>query len=285
LSNALKSRLERLACPGTLADGTPCRIISLAHVRQLADEAGVSGRTIEITSLERGVIPERYLRNFTSLSADDQIQLLKSSVCIVGLGGLGGLVTDTLARLGIGRLSLVDGDVFEGHNLNRQLLSSYDGIGASKAQAAAKRVTTINPGLEVNAIAAYLAPANAADIINTSHLVVDCLDNIRSRFTLASAARQAVIPMVSAAVAGLAGHITTIFPEDRGLEEIYGPPDRLPADKGEELRLGCLAPGVNLMASLECAEVLKVLLGKDNTLQNKLLMVDLTDYTFDVLQL
>jgi molybdopterin/thiamine biosynthesis adenylyltransferase len=90
--------------------------------------------------------------------------------------------------------------------------------------------------------------------------------------------------MVSAAVAGISGHVTTIFPDDRGLENIYGPEDRLTVVKGAETHLGCLAPGVNLIASLECVEVLKVLLGRDNTLKNRLLVVDLSDYTIETLQ-
>ena len=91
--------------------------------------------------------------------------------------------------------------------------------------------------------------------------------------------------MVSAAVAGLSGHLTTIFPQDKGLETIYGPIDQLKADKGEEVHLGCLAPGVNLIASLECVEALKVLLDRKHALRNRMLVVDLTDYTFETLQL
>ena len=285
MSVSITSRLEQLAVAGEMTDGTPIRTISPAHVRQLADEAGADGWMVEVRSLEQGIVPERYLRNCKSLRPADQVKLLQSRVCIVGLGGLGGLVTETLARVGIGQLTLVDGDVFEAHNLNRQLLSTADRLGRSKAEAAAERVAAINPGIRTKAVAAYLKASNAAEIISDYHLVVDCLDNIRSRFILASAASQAGIPMVSAAVAGLAGHITTVFPEDRGLEAIYGPRNQLKDNQGEEIRLGCLAPGVNLMASLECSETLNVLLNKKNTLRNRMLLIDLTDYTFETLQL
>ena len=122
-------------------------------------------------------------------------------------------------------------------------------------------------------------------LVGSCDLVVDCLDNIQSRFTLKAAAERAGVPMVSAAVAGITGHVTTIFPGDNGLETIYGPVDQLNMTKGAETQLGCLAPGVNLIASIECAEVLKVLLKKDNTLKDKLLVVDLADYTFETLQL
>lgn len=254
-------------------------------VNRLADETGITGRVLEIEALRQHILPDRYLRNMRTLAESDQIRLLESAVCIIGLGGLGGLVTETLARMGVGRFYLVDDDVFEAHNLNRQLFSGIDQIGRSKVQAAVAGVKRVNPGLEVLAFEASLTPDNADPIVGSCHLAVDCLDNIPSRFILEAAAKRAGIPLVSAAVAGLCGHITTIFPEDQGLSAIYGPADRFNRIKGAERELGCLAPGVNLIASLACAEVFKVLLGRKKPLQNALLVVDLADYTFETLQL
>ena len=285
MQGELSHHLDRLARPASLADGSSCRTIDTAEVGHLAEEAGLSGRLVEIAALRQLIIPDRYLRNMKTLNEADQIRLLESTACIVGMGGLGGLVTETLARMGVGRFRLIDGDVFEDHNLNRQLFSGVDRIGMPKVEAAVARVKTINPGLEVVATAAYLTPENADALVSSSTFVVDCLDNIPSRFTLAAAAKRAGIPMISAAIAGIAGHVTTIFPEDKGLETIYGPEDQVNAATGAETRLGCLAPGVNLMASLECAEVLNVILKKNKSLQNKLLGVDLADYTFETLLL
>lgn len=280
----LQQRLDDLALGTSLSDGTPCRTIAASQVIQVADESGLTGRMVEMAALRQQILPDRYLRNMKSLSTADQIRLLASTVCVVGLGGLGGLVTETLARMGIGRFLLVDGDRFEAHNLNRQLFSVTGSIGMPKAEAALARVKTINPGLDVTATVAYLTPDNADDLVASSDLVVDCLDNIKSRFTLESAAKRAGVPMVSAAIAGISGHVTTIFPDDPGLENIYGPEKQLQITKGAELQLGCLAPGVNLIASLECAEVLKILLQREKTLKNGLLAVDLADYTFDFLK-
>jgi molybdopterin/thiamine biosynthesis adenylyltransferase len=282
---SLLHRLDGLAVNASLADGTPCRTIGSAELIRLADHAGVSGRLLEIAALKQDILPDRYLRNAQTLSVANQIQLLESTVGIVGLGGLGGLVTETLARMGVGRLTLVDGDVFEAHNLNRQLLSSIDRIGMLKAQAAANHVKAINPGIEVAASDVFLERESADALVHPCDLVMDCLDNIPSRFILEAAARRADIPMVSTAVAGISGHVTTIFPDDIGLENIYGPEEQLSGTKGAEMRLGCLAPGVNLMASLACAEALQILLKKGNTLKNTLLVVDLADYTFERLQL
>jgi molybdopterin-synthase adenylyltransferase len=131
----------------------------------------------------------------------------------------------------------------------------------------------------------FLEPDNAKDLIASSGLVVDCLDNIPSRFALETAAKYAGMPMVSAAIAGLSGHLTTIFPNDKGLVNIYGPEDQVTATGGVELELGCLAPGVNLVASLACTETVKVLLKRNHILSGRLLVVDLSDYTFETLKL
>ena len=281
----LKHHIHAVADQTSLADGTPCQTIGIGDVDRIAKKMGINGRLVEMAALQETILPDRYLRNMKTLSIADQLRLLDATVCIIGLGGLGGLVTETLARMGIGRFHLVDGDIFEAHNLNRQLLSCTDNLGMSKAEAAAMRIKNINPGIEVIATATYLTPENAESLVGQGHLVVDCLDNIQSRFILQMAAKRAGIPMVSAAIAGMSGHVTTIYPEDKGLEHIYGPPDQLKITKGAETYLGCLAAAVNLMASLECAEAMKVLLDKNNTLKNSILMVDLTDYTFETLQL
>lgn len=285
MHKTLGSLLDRSWHETTLPDGSLCRTIGTATIQRLAGEQGRSGREVEIAALRQNIVPDRYLRNLNTLTHFDLIKLLESTVCIIGLGGLGGLVTETLARMGIGKLHLVDNDRFEAHNLNRQLFCDTTNVGRSKAETARKRLKEINPGLEVRTTQTTLDRDTADLLIRSCDLVVDCLDNIPSRFALAAAAKHAGIPMVSAAIAGLSGHITTIFPKDKGLEAIFGPEEALPITKGVETKLGCLAPGVNLVASLESAEVLKVLLKSADTLSNRLLVVDLTDYTFEILQL
>jgi molybdopterin/thiamine biosynthesis adenylyltransferase len=186
----------------------------------------------------------------------------------------------------VGQLNLVDGDRFEDHNLNRQLLCTQHRIGTSKARAAAERVCAINSSLAVEAYEEFLDSKNAPRLIRDSDAVVDCLDNIESRFVLEAAAKAANIPMVSAAVAGLSGQVTTIFPQDEGLELIYGPIDRLTSPKGAETVLGCLPQAVGLIAAAESGEVIKVLLGQDKQLlRNQMLWVDMSANTYETLKL
>jgi molybdopterin-synthase adenylyltransferase len=280
----LQNRIAALAKSGRLPDGTPYRRISVEDIVRLSTAFGVPGRDVEIAALKTGTTPERYVRNMKTFSPDEQIILLGSRVSVVGLGGLGGAVVEILARVGIGTLRLIDGDIFEDSNLNRQFLSTSDLIAKSKAAAAAQRVRRINSSIVVQQYDENLDDSNSLSLIENSDVTIDCLDNVPARFSLERASKQIGSPLVSAAVAGISGHVTTIFPEDPGLELIYGESRQRP-QKGVETSLGCLPQAVALLASIECSEVIKILLGKGELLRSKLLFVDLVSNTMDVLQL
>lgn len=258
--------------------------IGTEAIKNLSLLFGIPGRELEITALENSIIPERYARNRKTFSAEEQIRLLQSAVTVVGLGGLGGTVVEILARAGVGKLRLIDGDCFEDSNLNRQLFSTLQSRGIPKADTAALRIAQINPSLTVEKQAVFLNAENAPDLLKGSDAVADCLDSMKIRFVLESATKNACIPLISAAVAGTAGHVTVIFPEDRGLENIYGPAEFL-EEKGSEQSLGCPAYAVFLLSSLEASEVIKILLNKKDTLRNRLLIADLRDNTFEIMNL
>lgn len=265
-------------------DNTPFLAISVENVTRIADENHIPVRDIELCALENNIIPERYARNRNSLAIEDQIALLKKSACIVGLGGLGGTVTEILARMGIGKLLLIDGDVFEDSNLNRQLLSTVDTLGASKALTAVKRVKQVNPAVETICHTEFLTEKNARLLIDHCDVFVDCLDNLKTRFILEAISKKAGSPMVSGAVAGNTGQVTTIFPDDAGLKQIYGDPQKIP-EKGVEVSLGTLPYTVSMVAALECAEVTKVLLNKGTPLRNRLLIINPIDNLFEIMTL
>lgn len=273
-----------LATAKEYPDKTPYKSLSVANVLSLADRSGMSGREIEIAALENGIVPERYARNMRSFSLSDQTALLQARVGVVGLGGLGGTVTEILSRLGVGRLTLIDGDRFEDSNLNRQLLCTCEQLGTPKAEAARRRVGQTNPSVSAIICMDSLTPENAATLLTGSEVVVDCLDNLRTRFQLEDACRRLGCPLVSAAVAGSSGHVTTIFPEDTGLRLIYGEPQNAPL-KGAETALGTVPYAVTFLAALECAEVVKVILKKGSLLRHKLLVADLMDGIVEVMNL
>jgi molybdopterin/thiamine biosynthesis adenylyltransferase len=279
-----RSDLDVLAQDAAFPDKTPYRSLSVRRIQELAQQTGMTGREIERVALENGLVPERYARNMRTFSLSDQAALLKSHAGVVGLGGLGGTVTEILARMGVGRLTLIDGDRFEDSNLNRQLLSSLANLSMPKADAAAQRVRQINPSTDVTVHACFLTAENATGLLAGCDVVVDCLDNLRTRFEVEDACRLIGCPMISAAVAGASGHITAIFPQDRGLRLVYGEPESLPL-KGAETSLGTVPYSVAFLASLECAEVAKILLGRGSLLRDKLLVADLTEGIIDVMNL
>jgi molybdopterin/thiamine biosynthesis adenylyltransferase len=266
-------------------DGTTYNSISLQDTAKLADQFHVPQKNIEILALKNEVLPERYTRNMNSLSASDQVKLLQSRVGIVGLGGLGGTVAETLARIGVGTMTLIDGDVFEESNLNRQLISCEKNLSLSKVEAAAQRIMDINSSIMVYSHLKKLGPENAGRLLADVDVAIDCLDSITTRFVLESASKTLGIPLVSAAVGGCTGQLTTIFPEDRGLELIYGPIESLSVTRGAEVKLGNLSFTVSTVASLESAEVINILLNKTSNLRNRLLIIDLQDYSFERIRL
>jgi len=229
-------------------------------------------------------IEERYDRNFNTLSHEEQKTLGTSKVVVIGLGGLGGSVCEMLARIGIGHLTLIDGDVFEPSNLNRQLLCQEDLIGFPKAQAAKNRVNAINSEVKVRYFIEYVDESNLYERIKDADVVMDCLDSIDTRFKLQKAAQKASIPIVSGAIAGVAGQVTTIFPDDKGYELIYGKKGQKQS-KGVETRTGNIAYCAFFVAALQSSECLKVLLDRGDILRNKLLIAELWTNTFDIMDL
>jgi len=281
---AIRETLAQAATNRQRPDGTAYRSLSSASVQQLARRLEWNHRRVEQTALAMGIVPERYTRNMATFSTEDQHRLLGCTACIVGVGGLGGSVAEMLARIGVGRLRLVDGDHFEDSNLNRQRFANAASLDQPKAQVARERMAAINPAVEVIALPERLTADNGSAIIGDADIAIDCLDTLQARLDLQAACRRKNIPVISAAVAGVSGQITVFYPEDEGLSALYGDLSSA-ADRGAETTLGNLAFAVNLLASLECNEAVKILLGRKETLRGCLLIFDLTDLTFDTVQL
>jgi len=248
------------------------RLLPLGAERALARELNLAPREVELAALDLRILPARYQRNLGTVGWEGQRKLLTATVVVVGAGGLGGYVVEGLARMGVGHLIVVDGDVFEEHNLNRQLLSAENLLGYGKAEAAAARVRQVNGAVAVTVVAEMLSEANAARLLAGANLAVDALDTLPARFLLAQACRQAKIPLVHGAIAGFISQIMTIFPEDEGLALIYGR-GQLP-EKGIEVIYGNPAGTPMLCAACQVQEAVKVLLGIGEPLRNRLLTVD-----------
>ncbi|MBP3673068.1 MAG: ThiF family adenylyltransferase [Oscillospiraceae bacterium] len=163
----------------------------------------------------------RYERNIPALTEAECEALKGKRVLVVGCGGLGGYLIDMMARIGIGFIRAVDGDVFEPSNLNRQLLSEVPLLGEGKAKAAAARVGRVNPEVEVEAVEAFMTEANVSALLRSCDAVLDGLDNIRSRKILAAACEKAGIPYVYGAVNGWVAQAAVSIPGDGLIETLY----------------------------------------------------------------
>jgi molybdopterin/thiamine biosynthesis adenylyltransferase len=239
---------------------------------EAAERFGVTLARVEAAALERGILPARYQRNREAISVMDQLTLFRSSVAVIGCGGLGGYIVEELARLGVGRLVVIDPDLFEEHNLNRQLFSSLANLGQAKVEAAAARVNVVNPAVTLVPVQAALSLENGTGLLGGCQAAVDALDTIQVRLELADVCAGLNIPLVHGAIAGWYGHVTTQFPGDDTLQTIYR---SWKAGKGVEQTLGNPSFTPALVASLQVAEVCKLLTGQGTTLRGRQLMIDL----------
>ena len=225
--------------------------------------------------------PGQYQRNHEAISKVDQAILAEKRVLIAGCGGLGGYVIETLGRVGVGHLRLVDGDCFEESNLNRQLLSSHMNLGRPKVLAAKQRMQAVNPNIEVEAFQTRITAENAFDLMQGCDLVVDCLDNIPSRKVLQADCERASLPLVHGAVAGWRGQVCVILPGERSLNVLY--PDRT-LERGEEARQGTLSFTAATIGSIQASLAVNQLLGK-RAWGKKVLLIDLLEHLFQTVNL
>lgn len=225
---------------------------------------------------------KRYSRNIKTLTELENESLKDKRVCIIGCGGLGGYIIEMLARIGAGHLTVVDGDVFDESNLNRQLLCDEASIGINKAKKAAKRINEVNSLISVNYIDEFFNEENGINIIKNHDVVVDALDNIETRKLLQGICESLEIPLVYGAIAGWYGQVTTIFPGDKTLDILYPKEDKI--SRGSEQKLGNPSFTPALVASIQVSEVIKVLIRRGDLLRKKVLYIDLLSQDYEIIE-
>ena len=250
----------------------PLRTISLQATREIAELLSVAPREVELAAIQARITPRRYQRNLGTVGWEGQARLLASCVAVVGCGGLGGWIAEGLARMGVGRLKLVDGDCYDEDNLNRQLGCLEETLGRPKVEVLAERIGRVNAATELRCYATRLTTDNAMDLLDGVDLVVDALDNVPSRLDLEAAAEALDVPLVHGAVAGHMGQVTTLAPGDDGLSRLYGQGAVPP--RGVETKLGNPAATPMLVAAWELAEAVKILCGEELSLRRRLLFID-----------
>ncbi|MGF7060486.1 HesA/MoeB/ThiF family protein [Brassicibacter mesophilus] len=223
----------------------------------------------------------RYSKNMKMLTPEENSKLGEYKVCVIGCGGLGGYIVEMLARLGIGFITAVDGDVFEETNLNRQLLSNMITLGKNKAEAAKQRVEVVNPLVHIRSINERISESNAHSILEGHDVIVDAVDNIHTRFLIQREAEKLNTPFIHGAIAGWYGQVSTILPGDNTLEHIYPSKDI----KGMEQELGNPSFTPALVASIQVSEVLKVLINRGELLRGKVLLINTFDQSYELIEM
>ena len=217
----------------------------------------------------------RYIRNVPAITEAECALLRAKRVLIVGCGGLGGNLINLLSRVGVGNLRIVDGDVFEATNLNRQLFSEIPVLGINKARAAAERIQHINPDVVVEPVEAFLTEENAVELIRGCDVVLDALDNVDGRRVLSAACKEAGVPLVYGAIAGWVARAAISMPGDGLIEKLY-PEDVLIRDKS------VLSFTPALCASMQAALCVKLLTGR-NVETGKIYYMDLLNQEFETI--
>jgi len=155
---------------------------------------------------------ERYLRQYPVIGEEGQEKLQNALVVIAGAGGLGSVIALYCAAAGIGRIRIIDGDVVDMSNLNRQILYRTDDIGSVKVRVAESALSSLNPSTHIEPVHSMITESSVQALIEEADLVIDGLDNFSSRYILAHAAWEDNIPFIHGAVNGFYGQATTIIP-------------------------------------------------------------------------
>ncbi len=219
---------------------------------------------------------ERYSRHLLvpEVGIDGQQKLLDARVLLLGAGGLGSPTALYLAAAGVGTLGIVDDDVVDLSNLQRQVIHSTSRIGVSKVDSAAEVINDLNPDVEVVKYRTRLDASNIMEIIEGWDIIVDGVDNFPTRYLLNDATVRLKIPVVSAAILGFEGQLSVFKPYEGPCYRCLfrqPPPAELAPSCGANGVLGVL-PGT--MGLLQATEVIKLIIGAGDPLIGRLLMYD-----------
>lgn len=234
---------------------------------------------------------ERYARHLVlrDVGGPGQAKLKAARVVVVGAGGLGSPVITYLAAAGVGTIVVVDDDRVSLSNLQRQILYGTSDVGALKSNSAAAAVARLNPHVRLVEEATRLTHDNAAGLVEGADVVVDGVDNAVTRSVLAKVCEAARVPLVSGAVAGFSGQVTTFAPfSETGGEPRPRYSDLYPEPQSEALEEACAVAGIlgvvtGVVGTLQANEALKLILGIGEPLYGRLLLFDARSASFDVI--
>jgi molybdopterin/thiamine biosynthesis adenylyltransferase len=225
---------------------------------------------------------DQFSRHLALTGSDGLDRLAAATVAVVGAGGLGSTVLELLARSGVGTIRIHDSGHVDIPDLNRQILYTHDDLGTPKPDAAAARLSRINPALVLERERARVV--SGVDFAGAD-VVIDCLDNFATRFVVDEATYDAGIAFVHGGVYQYFGQATTIHRDHtRSLRDIFGAEATVQDDEPDK---PMFPPAVSGTAAVEAAECIKILLGRppEQLLYNRILSLDYATYDFDEIPL
>ncbi|MDP9133695.1 MAG: molybdopterin-synthase adenylyltransferase MoeB, partial [Actinomycetota bacterium] len=225
---------------------------------------------------------ERYSRHLLvpEIGLEGQLKLLDAKVLLLGAGGLGAPAAFYLAAAGVGTLGIVDDDVVDLSNLQRQIVHTVDRVGMPKVDSAEQAIHELNPGVDVVKYKTRLDSSNIMEIIEGYDVIVDGVDNFPTRYLLNDASVRLKIPVVSASILGFDGQLSVFAPYDGPCYRcLYPtpPPAELAPSCGANGVLGAL-PGI--MGVLQAIEVVKLITGSGEPMIGRLLLYEALGTSF-----
>lgn len=214
------------------------------------------------------------------IGKEGQKKLNSAKVLVAGLGGLGSGVIANLTSIGIGTMGLLDCDKIEKSNLNRQFIHKYCDIGVEKTNSAQNWIKNYHPEIQTYTYNLKLDECNYTNIIQNYDIIVDCFDSYISKFLLNKIAVKNNKILIHAGVSELQGQVTTIIPKQTPcLNCLFEDIKNL----NEYEIKGIVSPIINIIASIQASEVMKIILNFDNILKGKLLIFNLLNYKLNIL--
>ncbi len=211
---------------------------------------------------------KRYKRQMMLFGEDGQERLKKAHIFIAGAGGLGSPVSIYLAVAGVGKITIVDMDVVDQTNLNRQILHLDRDVGKKKTASAEEKLQALNPDIIVNAIDVKIEATNSIKLVGKADGIVDAMDNFPTRYLLNDVAIAKKIPLFHGGIRGFYGQATTIIPGTTPCLKCIFPK----APPKEVFPVVGVTPGI--IGTIQANEVIKYLIGKGELLTNRLFIWD-----------
>jgi adenylyltransferase/sulfurtransferase len=226
-------------------------------------------------------LSQRYNRNMliSQVGEEGQKKINRAKILVCGAGGLGSTVLANLASIGVGTIGIVDNDVLELTNLNRQYIHKFGSIGHVKVESAKNWINEFNPEIDVKTYQIRLDETNYADIVNGYDFIMDCFDSFRSKFLLNKIAVKTGKTLVHGGVTEFFGQVTTIIPGKTACLNCILP------EEDAYIVKGVLSPAVTTIASVESMEALKIILNLGERLENRLLSYNGLNMSFKTINI